>query len=124
MSNVDIKKLLTNINNLNIDEETKKSIANKLDGLEQLDNETLSWVRMQIQNEFEKAFSQLGLDEENDPDLKAANDQMNADLKAVEENYNATTDALVKGAKVINEVALDAVNKIDIQAAKDQVADV
>lgn len=114
--------LQTIISKSPLSDEDKNALLDRLQE-EGATQEVLTAIKASLQEFIDSGFKQLGVEvDPNDPRMKAANDDFNTEIAAAEAEYNEEMENLSIDAAVIQAKANKALDSIQINAMKSQMA--
>jgi len=123
MSKITPQFLIDNLKNAQgLPEEDVKKWLERLQNMTELDLETFEEYKQFLQDALDKKFAEAGVElDENDPEYKAAYNEMKTEIQAATDDFAKEMDEIKKAGQALQKNASDELDQVDLQAAQDKI---
>jgi hypothetical protein len=116
------KELLAKIAELELDEAVRVEVVSKIQSVEEITPELISWIKEKIQKALDDAFVAIGVnDNENDPEYKKKYEEMMKEIDSAEKDFEGEMEKINKEADQLRDDASQQIDDVQAQAVKDQI---
>jgi len=103
------------------EEEVTKWIE-RFNSVQEVDFDLFEEYKEYLQEAMDKKFAEAGIElDENDPEYKAAYNEMKTEIKAAQDAFEKEMQEIQKAGKALQKNASDELDKIDVTAAQDKI---